>query len=401
MPLEDGPLEDGPLEQGRMQRFVAALLEQSGALVDHLDRDGLEVMLPPPLQQALGLGEISRLGFGATLPEGAKRVGIENEWLGRFDRVMGERGRWSRRVLAQAGRKAPDAERLLDQELGLENATFRLLDVAPAWTRYLVLEFRFTALSDEKREGTQRLAINLATGAMPDRLAPWLDEADDDADVPVEAALPAVWERDRIVERVQRALPWRVEATLQPFVKALHRRLARDQDRLHTYYNDLHREALQRAAPPASDATGAQRAASRAASIARDYRSKLDDLTRKYALRTTVAWVQTLEVVVPVHRLTVQIRRRKAERVMAMDVNSITRRLEAPPCEATWSVERPRLVCDAALHLVTPAGLAPCAACGRPYCRACHPRHCPKCVHAGILSAFAGAAAASSTSGGA
>ena len=33
-----------PLETGRMQRFVAALLEQGGALVEPLDDDALEVM---------------------------------------------------------------------------------------------------------------------------------------------------------------------------------------------------------------------------------------------------------------------------------------------------------------------------------------------------------------------
>ena len=54
-------------------------------------------------------------------------------------------------------------------------------------------------------------------------------------------------------------------------------------------------------------------------------------------------------------------------------------RLEPPACEATASSERPRLVCDDALHLVVPAALGPCAACGRAFCRACHPDCCPKC----------------------
>ena len=124
-----------PLEEGRMQRFVAALLAADGALVEPLGADGLEVLAPPPLQQALGVGELGRFGFGTTLPEGAQRVGIESDWLARFGQVMGERGRWNRRVLDPEPRKAPDAERLLDQELALENATFRLLDAAPAWTR--------------------------------------------------------------------------------------------------------------------------------------------------------------------------------------------------------------------------------------------------------------------------
>jgi hypothetical protein len=169
-----------PLEAGRMQRFVAALLTEDGALAEPLGPDGLDVLAPPPLQQALGVGEFCRFGFGTTLPEGAQRVGIESDWLARFARVVGERGRWNRRVLNPGVRKIPDAEQMLERELTLENATFRLINAAPAWTRYLVLDFRFTAVSDEKREGTQRLAINLATGAMPeamlDRLTPWLEE---------------------------------------------------------------------------------------------------------------------------------------------------------------------------------------------------------------------------------
>ena len=165
-----------PLEEGRMHRFVADLLAEDGALVEPLEPDGLEVLAPPKLQQALGVAEFSRFGFGATLPEGAQRVGIESDWLARFERVVGGRGRWSRLVVDPGTRKVPDAERLLAHELALENATYRLLDAAPAWTRYLVLDFRFTALADEKRAGTQRLAINLATGAMPEAMLDRLSE---------------------------------------------------------------------------------------------------------------------------------------------------------------------------------------------------------------------------------
>lgn len=375
-----------------MHRFVGTLLAEAGGLVEPVEPDGLELLAPPPLQQALGVGEFSRLGFGATLPPGAQRVGIESDWLDRFERVVGPRGRWSRRVVVPGARRGPDAAGVLERELVLENATFRLLDAEPAWTRYLLLDFRFTALSEEKREGTQRLALNLATGAMPDATFERLADRhgdEDEGQVPAEAALPADWKRPLVIERIRQALPWRVEAALAPFVTALRRRLGRDLDRLHAYHNDLHREALLRAAQPGASEAARQREGQRVAAIAQEYRAKLDDLAHKYALRVSVGWVQTLEVVMPVHRFRVQVRRRKAERVMTMDWNPIARRLEQPPCEASWSAERPRLVCDDALHLVAPAGLAACAGCERPYCRACHPSGCPKCGRAGRMTAFA------------
>ena len=163
-----------PLEEGRMHGFVAHLLAEEGALLEPIEPGGLEVLAPPNLQHALGVPEFCRFGFGPTLPEGAQRVGIESDWLARFDRVVGDRGRWSRVVVDPGARKMPDAERVLEKELGLENATYRLLQAAPAWTRYLVLDFRFVALSEEKRSGTQLLAINLATRAMPEAMPEWM-----------------------------------------------------------------------------------------------------------------------------------------------------------------------------------------------------------------------------------
>jgi len=382
-----------PHEPGRMQGFVADLLRHESALVEAIDPDGLEVLAPPPVQDALGLGELARLGFGGTLPPGAQRVGMEADWLDRFAQVLGPQGRWARRVLAAPSRTPADPERVLAQELVLDNATFRLLDVSPAWTRTLVLDFRVSAVSDDKRDFTLRLGINLATGALPDvvlaTLAPMLDapapggvasgDGGVDPVLPDDAELPAPWERARLMSLVARALPPRVETALAPFVKGLRRRLARDGNRLHDYHNDLHREAMRRTLTLPEGDPRRRREEQRTEAIGREYRAKLDDLARQYATRITADWVQTLELVMPVQRLTVQIRRRKADRTIRLDWNPLARQLEPPMCEWRASAERPRLVCDDALHLVVPAGLAPCASCGRVYCRACHSERCPKC----------------------
>ena len=387
-------------EPGRMQGFVTDLLRHEGALVETVEPEGLEVLAPPPVQQALGLGELSRLGFGGTLPLGAQRVGLEGDWLDRFAQVLGLQGRWTRRVLSAPFRAPGDPVGVLGQELVLDNATFRLLDVSPAWTRYLVLGFRISAVSDDKRDFTLRLGVNLATGALPDAvlaaLAPTLDAPADelalggngsDAVMPDDAALPAPWERARLLGLVARALPPRVETALAPFVKGLRRRLGRDQDRLHGYHNDLHREAVLRALALAEGDPRRRREEQRAEAIGREYRAKLDDLARQYATRVRVEWVQTLELAMPTQRFTVQIRRRKADRTIRLDWNQVARRLETPTCEWSVSAERPRLVCDDALHLVVPAALSPCQSCGRPFCRACHPERCPKC---GAGEPFAG-----------
>jgi hypothetical protein len=370
-------------EQGRMQTFVASLLRHEGALVEPIEAEGLEVLAPPRVRDALGIEELSRLGFGSTLPTAARRVGIEGDWLRRFSALLGARGLWTRRVLPAPARTPGDPERLLAHELVLDNATFRLLGVTPAWTRYLMMEFRASAVSDDKRDFLLRLGVNLATGAVPDAVLAAMERTleDDAADgqSPEDAELPADWDRCRLLGLVAQALPPRVETVLDPFVKGLRRRLGRDQERLHLYHNDLYREAMRRMLALAETDPKRQREEQRAEAIGREYQARLDDLARQYATRVTVEWVQTRELVMPVHRFAVQIRRRKANRTIQLDWNPVARRLESPICEFTASAERPSLVCDDALHLVVPAGLRPCVGCGRAYCRACHRGGCPRC----------------------
>ena len=160
----------GSDQPGRLQGFVADLLRHEGALVEPIAPEGLEVLAPAPVQRALGVGELSRLGFGTTLPAAAQRVGLEGDWLERCARLLGKQGRWTRRVVADAARTPGDPQRLLEHELVLDNATFRLLGVAPAWTRYLVMDFRASAVSDDKRDFILRLGVNQGTGALPDAM---------------------------------------------------------------------------------------------------------------------------------------------------------------------------------------------------------------------------------------
>jgi len=369
-------------EPGPLQRFVGELLTAEGALVEPIEPEGFEAVVPAPLQQALGIPEMVRLGFGATLPGDAIRVGIESDWLDRCARVLGEKGRWSRCVLDGAATLG-DPEAVLAHELTLDNATWRLIDAQPAWTRYLAFDLRYTALSDEKREGVLRCVVNLATGALPDavldKLTPWVEAPDAGSEPPPDAALPPDWERTPLQDVLHRAVPPRLSAALAPFERGLRRRLTRDQDRLHDYHNDLYHEALRRGAAVPETDSAYKREQLRIEAIGREYRTRIDDLRHKYALRVAIEWVRTLELVTPVVRLDVLVRRRKAERRLTLDWNRVVRRLESPACEDNYAPERPRLACDDAVHLVSAVGLAPCAGCGKAYCRACHRSACPKC----------------------
>jgi hypothetical protein len=374
---------------GELQRFVAELLEEHGAVVEPVEPEGLDVLAPPAVQQILDVPEVARFGFAAELPPDARRVGLEPDWLERLERLLGEHGRYARLVAAPEMPPLNAPERIVEHTVQLPNATWRLIGVRPAWTRYLLLTFRCTALSDEKRDSTLRLGFNLANGSMLDgmldrlwqRLDDYLTEPPAEAPtVPPGTVLPVDWGPAVLAGRLERMLPPRVQTRIEPFVRGMRRRFERDKGRLYVYHGGLRQEAVKRlSALPAEGAltprqeAEKQREEQRLAAIA--------DLRNHYALAVTVEWVQSLDLIMPVQRFEIQIRRRKGERVIALDWNPLTRQLDQAPDEFTDSTADTRVVCDEALHLVSPAGLAPCFACGREYCRSCHPAACPKCGH--------------------
>jgi hypothetical protein len=390
---------------GDLREFVAETLELNGAVVEQLAPDGLEVLAPEPVRKVMGWPELARLGFGGERPSGAIPIGLEGDWLDRFGTLLGDRGRWAERQLlpaARDGHSTPgdaslaglaspgNPERLLERTLDLPNAVWRFQSVTAAWTRCLLLGFRYTALSDEKREGLIWLGLNLHTGAALDDMLPRLRshlELEPDWIAPeatVRAAAGPGWSAEAVEARVRPLLEHRVRDELGSFLRAMRRRLERDRNRVHAYHDDLHGTALKRlstliGAKGEKAESDRKRETLRVAAIEREYHAKLDDLRRNYALRVTVEWVQSLDLFVPVQRFAVAIRRRKGERLIQLDWHPLVRLAEPPPCDWGLGLSRSRLVCDAKLHLTEPEGQAPCACCGKAWCRACHPDSCPHC----------------------
>jgi hypothetical protein len=375
-----------------LRNFVADLLERQGAVVEALGSDRLEVLAPAPLQRQLGWPELTHLGFGTQQAPGTLTIALEGDWLDRFGALLANEGRWSEREVRLPAPVPPpsDPEKLLDRVLDLPNAIWRLQRMSGTWTRCLMLAFRLTALSDEKREKLIWLGFNLGTGALISdilaQLRPALAQAADwhMPDTATKHVVGPGWSAATLAARLRPLLEREARDSMEPFLRAMRRRLERDRDRVHAYHNDLRDASLKRlAALNRADGDRAEadrrRETLRVEAIEREYRAKLDDLRRNYALRVTVEWIQALEIYVPVQRFEVLIRRRKGERMIRLDWHPLVRTLERPLCEAGLGLDRLRLVCDDKLHLIDPAGHAPCSSCGKPFCRACFPQACPRC----------------------
>src|SRR5438552_11757443 len=204
----------------------------------------------------MGLPELVHLDFGAERIPGAIPIRLESDWLDRFGALLGEEGRWAETELKPAlPSPAPsDPERILERTLDLPNAVWRFQSLTAATTRCLVLVFRYTAVSDEKREGLVWLGFNLETGAVINdilaRLRPALAQMSDwqtPDQVTRRAAAPR-WDRVTIETKVRALIDHQARVAIEPFLRAMRRRLERDRNRVHTYHDDLRSASLKRLA---------------------------------------------------------------------------------------------------------------------------------------------------------
>lgn len=364
--------------------FVAAVLEREGALVERIEPEGLEALLPAELAKQLQAAELLRAGFGAELPPNAQRISLESDWLERFGHLSDNRGQRMRVALTDrpvSFSNPGNPERLLEHSLAFSNAVYRFTGTMRAWTRYLVLLFRYTAMSDEKREGIVTVGLNLNQGSSIDGFADKLLRHAMDPDAmavvsPATKELPADWSTARMRSYVNRVLPVRIHDHLHLFLQGMQWRLDRDLARVFEYYNGMRQESLEKLKNQKADSP---RENLRIEATTREYHAKIADLKERYDLHVTVELCQTMEIISPVQRINLVIKRRKGERRIALDWNPLVREIEHLPCEWGYTTEAVRIVCDDALHLVSPAGHAPCGDCKREYCRACHPHKCPKC----------------------
>ncbi len=376
-----------------LRHFVSDLLDAEDAVVDPVGDDCLDVLAPEPVRKAFGWqSELVRLGFGSTRQTGLIPVGLEGDWLNRFGTLLGTRGQTGLRQLARPDTPAPNApERMIEKALELPNAVWRLAGQRQTWTRCLLLAFRYTATSDEKRDGVIWLGLNLGTGAILDPSllsqlgehlaapAPWLMPEPK----AMELAEMGFADSSSLTERIPALLEHRVRAELETFLRSMRRRLDRDRKRVHAYHDDLLQTAQGKLGKIRAIATekaeaDRRRETLRIEAIEREYAAKIEDLKHKYALQIQAEWVQGLVLLAPVERFEIMIKRRKGERIVAMDWHAAVRQMETPLDETGLGVDCARLVCDEQLHLTSTTGQT-CPACAKPRCRACHPQACPRC----------------------
>lgn len=244
-----------------------------------------------------------------------------------------------------------------------------LREPSEAWGGYLVVDYRYSADADERREGLVRVVINEESGADVSQLHGL------DADPALEPGLPLLplpAPPDVLLARAGRAAQRRARSQLAAVAEATHRRHRRDRQRLTAYFTGLRAEMEVQLERTRCRRPGADELAARQAKIdalGLELERKLADLAVRYRLRVELAPVAVLRVAVRVRRVELCVRRRQKEGVVAVHQSAATRGFDPLSCQACAEPVHAFALCDEALHVL-------CAACDQ---KRPSPRHCPAC----------------------
>src|ERR1035437_4902508 len=345
------------------------LLVSRGALVENEEAGALRALLPAELAAALESREWLSLRFNA-----GAGSDDENGWLDRLSRLLPTDAR-----VVGARRRRPivvppvDATGALDRGLALQNGIYRVLEDYQQTARYYFFGFHYTIESDETSLGVVTVCLNASARTLAPQPEFLLNAVKDDLEEDPQPAIP----RDELAQLFPIAL-----RGMQPEIRRLaagieqsaNRRLARDAERIDSYYKDLLSQIRKRMARRATGPEAAEKERSRAAATQLDRAAKLEALVRKYSLKIRVQPGDVLAVHLPVREISARLIRKKAERMAKLHWNPTLGALESPWCEGCSASAYPLFLCDDRVHFLCKSCAAPCPACGKHFCRACQAR---------------------------
>jgi len=352
-----------------MLEWAKDLLMSRGALVETGEAGALRAMLPAELAAVLNASDWLSLRFGV-----GAGSDDESDWLERFGRLLPAEARvCAARLRLRKPPRPLDAAAVLDRELVIQNGIYRLPEEFQAAARYYFFSFQYAIESDETSLGLWTTCLNATARSVVDQPDLLLQTIADDLEEDPAFDIP----RQEVAALFALALG-RTEPEIRGLAAGVeqvaNRRLARDSERIHTYYGDLLRQIEKRIARHSGDPQGVEKERSRAAATELDRAAKLEDLARRYSLKIRIQPADVLAVTLPVREIQARIIRKKAERAARFHWNPVLGALESPWCEACSGRAFPLFLCDERVHFLCKSCLAPCASCGKPFCRACQPK---------------------------
>lgn len=379
-----------------LKDFFSDMLTCFGAIVEKNQNGGLEVVCGNDVAVALDIPEYSKLVFKTEYnSDDSIYASFDSDTFLNIPRLLADRGKFA------AGRyegNIPSKNKLLKilpDNFDLRNATYKLNEknINNQMVSYMVIFFRYTAMSDEKHEGVLPVMVN------ENNLSSVIYAPDISSLLTISEYHPI--ERYGIKE-VYRAAYYTCKSNainlLKDFAKSLERRMNRDIKRVYEYYDALEKQVddtISKKSALSQDYAFATtypdntvvntetpeeltKLYSKKDTIKLEKKLKIQDLIAKYALQIKLKPVTMIRIETYTQTVKISLKRRLNSRHFTLAYNPVTKQMDDLPCECCFNPGDGYYVCDDKLHIICGNCYSLCHDCTRQYCKLCYEK-CPKC----------------------
>jgi len=342
-------------------QFAVRFLETRGAVLENKN-EGLEAILPENLSASLEVPEYVRIKCD---PESETDDYYSIHYgAPLIDRMIEAACADTPLLACELGFdyiKSDGFDRLIKEQFHFYDISGRVQSSANFKTDYLVLACRYTAQSDEQKEGMIHLAFNYETGALISGLAGMLSAAN--KTFRTEAKITRDKTRlDKILKQVHLRSQEIIMEEIAPFRESMARRFRRDAGNLEEYYKALEKEmkaTLERQG--LSDELIIDRK-EKIDLLPHELERKKDDLLKKYSIRIRIEPCAILFIRTPAVKILYGISGLGRQKTVSIIYNPIVKSLDPLVCQGCGT-SMADIYCCRDLHLL---------------CRQCRKR-CPVC----------------------
>lgn len=232
--------------------------------------------------------------------------------------------------------KSGGFRRLLDDQLAFYGAVASIETVAEVFASYLLLIVRYTAQSDEQKEGLLPMVFNADTGSFVPEMAQALDTAQCRTVYapPEKDALVSIARLGETVEQTARRL---AGEELESFRLSMARRFKRDMANLVEYYTGLEQEMLKALEKPGLSDNARRDRQGKIDGLPSELAGKRDDLLKKYSVKVRLQPAAAMQIRTPARRIICRLSIGRQTRQFFLTYNPVTRRIDPPLCSRCHS----------------------------------------------------------------
>ena len=356
---------------------IEPILTSSGALVERREDGALEVIASPEVSAALEIPEHTTLyADPLTAPENSTVMTYSPELWERLSALLDSRGRFAQCMLKHLYLKRGGVAAAAESAFSVLNGIGSVEDYREEFISFLLCHFRYTALSDERKEGVVTIAVNERSGVSATDLSMVLTSlitSSESGHVPVQRR-----PLSEVYRVACRSAQQAVESELALFQRGLVRRLQRDVQRLREYYGTIIAEIEKKIYRRKLEGSDKETELKRIEATRLELERKILDQRERYAMEVRVHLISALRIFLPALVVRYRVQRRQLSREIALLWNPVRKGFDEIVCEGCAAPLRSFSLCDERLHLLC-AECFRCAHCAKVACAACHSKRCPKC----------------------